>query len=399
MKRKIIIDKLIFWICILDLIFVPYFWKVAVSFSLPIIYIWMLFSSRKILSNKENRLLVFAISLIILSVIISSYYNASVFSLTFSVSIVIIQGLGYYFLFKYCILKYNINILKVLKMFSFFVFFMLMLFFINEEFFFKLIIPWNFRANPQQLEEYYFWKELIGGYRFAFIWQDPNNIGYIMVSTSAYVLFNCKTANKDKIVFFIIALLTILACKSAGAALALILTVYLAINDGLFKVIYRHKKIKRKKLFLFISIVFLILLFLLLSKVFFTKIVDSYIERMKYNSNSQRLNIYKYVLTNFNFSKCALWGYGMPSVKDGVYFSPHSAHFLLILAYGFPVYLIFIFIFFRKNIKKSWLEYIWILGIFLGFTLNILITEAKQLGIMMFLFASYRCSKEKQLII
>jgi len=78
---------------------------------------------------------------------------------------------------------------------------------------------------------------------------------------------------------------------------------------------------------------------------------------------------------------------------DGSKFSPHNGHFYWILGYGFISYVLFMYLIFRKRKRTGLKQYIWVLSILIGFTVNILLGEIKMMGIVMLLVA---CSSSQK---
>ena len=100
-----------------------------------------------------------------------------------------------------------------------------------------------------------------------------------------------------------------------------------------------------------------------------------------------RSKIYEYIVKNTEWWKYIICGYGGRTIVGGIYRSPHNGILYMILAYGFIVALKYIKLLFFKVKSQNIKHYLWRIPIFLGFMINIMITEDKIHVLMMMLLA------------
>ena len=90
-------------------------------------------------------------------------------------------------------------------------------------------------------------------------------------------------------------------------------------------------------------------------------------------------------MQHVDFWEYLLIGKGGVTLVDGVSYAPHNGHLYLILNYGFIAYFIFMYLVFRKRAGQTLETYIWILPIFIGFSINVMLGEIKLMGVVMLL--------------
>ena len=77
-------------------------------------------------------------------------------------------------------------------------------------------------------------------------------------------------------------------------------------------------------------------------------------------------------------------------------FATEIGHIYWIGRYGVPAYMMFMWLMFRKVSKQKWIDYIWIIPFFVGFTMNIAIGEYKWMAIYLMLLAYSRVSSYEE---
>lgn len=396
-KSVINIDLLVFWFCVLDIILFPFFFLISVSYSLPVVLCWTVCKSRHIFKNRQNKYLLIACCLIAISIVMCGFLNPVGLRVATSNALVLVQGFCYYWLFEYIFKRRIINIEAIFWLFLIFVFALAVLYFVNPDVLFQLIIKWNPRGNAHLLDTYNIAKKWGERWRFCFIWQDPNNIAYFIVSITTYIWMNMKTSISLKLFSALTAVVVLIASMSSGATLAAAMTAFLIIFFGIYKLLLNHKISSGKvKLGLMIVIAFAFAVIYIISNIetIDTSVLETYIGRLGSNSTSYRLVIWKFTIENNNWPMHLFFGLG-PAVSEGVVYSTHNGHLWLILQYGLPVFMIFNFFAFRPNSFRKWSHYFWVISVFIGFSINIMITGAKEMGMLMLLVALYRNEAEE----
>ena len=62
---------------------------------------------------------------------------------------------------------------------------------------------------------------------------------------------------------------------------------------------------------------------------------------------------------------------------DGVAVSPHNGHLYILYSYGLLAYLLFMYVFFRKRKHVRWCEMMFMIPLFICFTINIGLLDAR----------------------
>ena len=140
---------------------------------------------------------------------------------------------------------------------------------------------------------------------------------------------------------------------------------------------------------------FLLLLFILplviyaIFSFFESNVTQIALERVSSSSADSRFVIWKTLLVNENPFKYLLIGTGGNVFVNGLPFKPHNGHFHLIYSYGWIVYGLFMFVYFRKRKNTTWKEYFFLIPFLLGFTVNVGIYEPRFLNILSLLVAYF----------
>ena len=261
----------------------------------------------------------------------------------------------------------------------------------NKSLYSQLITFWNPRGLSAAASLY---GEELDGYRFSFLWMDPNNIAYTSVSIVAYLFTNEQTTLYQKIMVSVILIFTLTSAMSNGGFIALSVQIILIILAFLLKKVKQNKTLDSSQVLQFIS---LPLIYLGINKLWeyysSTDVAILSILRREENSAESRFEIWRYILNNVNFFKYIFIGYGGVTFINGIVTKPHNGHFYVILSCGIIAYVIFMAIMFRKRKITPLKNYLWIAGVFLGFTANVLIGEVKIGAIILLLVA---CSSSEK---
>ena len=385
------IDKTVFYLCLIDILFIPYAFFVAVSYSFFILMPWLVIRHRRIQKKyKEFKIYLLFIVLVIISTVMGIIVNGSMEE-NISQGIRIIQILGYYFLFRNYLDENRVNIKAFMMLFCIFVVFFCFIYNLDKHLYSQIIRLWNPRGLSMAASLY---KDL-SGYRYCFLWMDPNNIAYMFVGIVTFILTNEKTEFVSKIILVMGLLFVLISSMSSGGIISLIV-------ESVVLIVLSLTKKKQGRLFVVKLKTFFTMLLLPAIIYFIKRIWDSYsqstvalesFDRFNDNSVNSRLEIYKRIIFQTNFILYIFIGYGGVTYVGGVIQKPHNGHLYLILAFGMIAYFIFMYIVFRKRHITPVYNYIWIIPIFLGFSANVLLGEVKLSAIIMLMVA---CSSSEK---
>ena len=382
-------DDYIFWFAVIDILFLPYFWLVSVPLSLPLVLYWAVKRKSQFKDSAEYKIVNFMFILMIFSTIIGSVlhidntYENVIFLVKYYYIFMV------YFLFKFNFTSKDINLKKILMLFVVFVLVLAIAYYVDKNLYQSIKTVWNYRSNFFVSERY------IGlvGYRYSFIWMDPNNIGYMLSSVVFFLFTNEKVSFFTKIILLISLIVVLISTMSNGAFLALIITFGTYITLLLVNIVRLKIKTKTKPInviLLFASLFLVMFTVPQIPNLLGTNTAIEAIERIQSNSGDSRFLIWTYILENtrlFEYLLLFFIGKGGVTLVGVRELAPHNGHLYWILGYGFISYLAFIYVVFRKRKNTPFIKYIWIIPVLIGFTINTMIGEMKLFGLLMLLVA------------
>lgn len=385
-------DRFCFWFAVIDIFFLPYFKWVSVSFSVPLVFMWLMLNWNWILKKSEGAVLSIIVLAMIGSIIISVLYPFDLkwdtsLSTTIKRSIQYFMCMGYFLFFADYFKKYKVNINKILVVFliCLAVFALLYHVFPYEYATLKLnIYPADAHTRRYLNNEI--------GYRFNYILVDPNNVAYMTDGVLAWLLLNDKMETVNKIIMVLIGSFVVLSTQSGGGILSLAAVIMLYF---LSRIDYKKWTISIRVETLVALLLFAVLTIILLSREnvigYINKhLLDSIQARLSYYGTFKNMDIsggrFKDFFGALKYLNPIMIAIG--AGKEGI--SSESGHLYFIGLYGFPAYVAFLWFTFR--IKKCHLkgDFIWMLPFFIGFTMNIAIGEFKWLAIYYLLLAKSR---------
>jgi len=389
MSKEEKFDKFVFYACVIDYLFLPYVWFVSIPYTMPLLFYWIVRRNNILKKTKEYKMFLLMITLMGISTIFSFIY-APIYIYKNIVYLIFFTTMFLtYFMFSYYINRYPFNIKHFLIFFILFNIVLVIFFNIDKSFYHSIKLIFNQRSGIFINDNLY---EKFVGYRYAFIWMDPNNIAYVLNAIVLYLWCNEKTSFFVKVFSFVSLLYILIACMSNGGFLSLgiivgsyILIEVLHLLKGKYKI---RVQIKPLNLFLFIiTVCALVYVIPQIPKYLETGIAHESLDRIRNNSGDSRFEMWQYTIKNVNFLEYIFTGRGGVTLVNDTIYNPHNGHFIWILGYGLIAYYIFMYLIFRKRSVTSLKKYIWILPILFGFTINVMIGEIKLMGIVMLLVA------------
>lgn len=384
------VAEIVFWFSVIDIFFLPYISIISVSYSVPLIIIWMLIYNRQILSGKEGRVFLFLLFFMVVGSLISLIYPETLrwettFATTLKRFFQYLISFGYYFFYREYFMRNRVNINVFLLFFCFVVTIIAVFFFTSPGSYAEIkrfINPVDFHTV----------RYLSGthSYRFNYLWTDPNNIAYLMNGIVLWFVLDENETFKNRIIVLLLSTFIILATTSNSGMIILIIELILLF--GIRIVNLNNTKLNITTLFgvVFFIIVAFVFINTSLKDLIQGDLFNKWLARLTtYSSSSNfsggRLNDLKEAVTYLN-PLLLFFGSG----KEG--FTSENGHLYWIGLYGVPAYLAFMYLIFGKYKNIKWNRYIWIFPFFFAFTFNIAIGEFKWFTIYLAMLAYSRYS-------
>lgn len=376
--------KLMFYIVIIDILFLPYIRVFSASLSMLLLPIWFLFNLKKFKMTRENLALGTLIFLSLSSLLIS-YFTLPFSMVTSNIvnTIILLYGILYYLFFKYIFVKFDFNINSLLTKYLFFTFILALIYFLNPSTYFNVRTMWSMSGQTIAVTD------SLSISRFTSILSDPNNAAVVSSGVMAFLLFRKNDSSPFKNIFIMMITLFIVTATMSTTGFITFSVVIAFYGLTKFK-LSKSIKIKKKNVFFFFILLFLLPLFIYTIYSFFeSEVAQIALTRVSNNSADSRFDIWKTLLTNENPLKYLLTGSGGNVFVNGLPFRPHNGHLHLIYSYGWIVYGIFMFIYFRKRPNTTWKDYFFLVPFLLGFTVNVGIYEPRFINLLSLLTANY----------
>lgn len=388
-------DTIVFYTCIIDILFLPYIWFFTTNYSLIILSLWVLKKYKSIAYGKEFKLFLLFTVLMLLSTIISFI----IFPAQIDDTLIWVENIKrflqyitcflYYFFFSYYFNHYYVSIKKPLLFFVFFGVILAIIYNMDMSLFTKVKSIW---FNKDAFSQIYL-ESKDSLMRYNFIWTDPNNPAYAFVAVVTFLICNEKSNLLMSLILLFSLIFLIISAMSSGAVLSFSLVCFLITMLILTKSLVRPSKIFKKVhlrhiIIISLAIALLFVLFFQLRSFLQTDVALESIERLQTNTGETRFEIWKSILKSENLLKYVFFGKGATIIVDGHVRATHSGHLYLIIGYGFISYFIFMYIVFRKRKQMTWLSYVFVVPLFIGFTINTIIGEQKFLILIFILIAA-----------
>lgn len=385
--------------CIIDVLFLTYLPFIAMSASFLIIIPWFIFHHNKINNDNEFKTWKIFFTLSFISVVISFIVNSGlsdanelVYKNTKTWFIFITSTIYYFFFRKYLpFTRFNVN--KLLYYFVLYCAFFALIYYANPSTYMSLksiLNPYDGVTNSFMDDEYGF------QYRYNFLWTDANNVAYMFSAVTLYLISTTSMSLKKKIILIFSTLFIMIATMSTGGTLSFLVTLFLSIF--IFK--DRQKSIKFSMSdTLFITILLIAALVFFMN--YFNVITDNLIvkeslDRMEGNSIDSRTVKWKYLLENKPLIEYLFIGRGPIVLVKGISKSPHSGFLYLTYSYGFISLMLFLRLFFVKVKGLPISRFLFMIPIFIGFSINTLVANPKIMGLIAILTVLSRYSRFKK---
>ena len=167
-------DTWLFYIVIIDILFLPYVRILNSSISMLILPLWYIFKMNKIPITKEIKLFFVMIFFVLLSLIFSFLKYPQYISTNITNFIILLYGFLYYFFFEWNLRRNPMSLQMILIIYLIFVFLLSVVYFVNPSRYFYLRSFWTMSGNIIEINS----SLLI--HRFTSTFSDPNNLAIII---------------------------------------------------------------------------------------------------------------------------------------------------------------------------------------------------------------------------
>lgn len=365
--------KIFYYICVLDAFFIPYFSFINITYTSLFIILRTLFTKRMNLKDANILIYYFLFLSVSMSTLIGFILYPNQFRPLASEAFIFISSLSYYMYFRELHMKYKFDINNILVIFILFVVSFGFIYITNSNLY-EILRSFFFPKSTGISPESYF--DIYSTTRFYFIYQDPNNVCYIVLVVISYLILNKKQTPKSIFLLLCAQLFITIITYSIGGALAT------SIFVGIYLFSIRNKFLKRKEfiisvfIFIFVLVVFIILIPKYNIE---NEILSNFIVRLRGKTSvggDSRIGIWLNLIQEKSLIYYIFLGNGGVTFLKGVPYSTHNGILYLIYSYGMVSCIAFMYLFFRRR-NKPVLNHLWFIPLFIGFVLNILIGEQK----------------------
>lgn len=378
-------DSICFNLILFDIFFVPLFPWFSISVSLPILLLWYIKKGYLTKFEPEHKYFSVVFFLMAVSTMLSligfedASYNTDFFT-SFKRFVQYTTSFCYYFFFMYFFVQYQRNITNIVFWGIVYITLFALFYYLYQDSFiqFKQVVC---RFDPQVNR----WLDgnQLAVYRFNYLWADPNNVAYAIASLALfYIIEEHESIFKKYIV--LVCLLYVLLCTMSigGIGVTAILIPYVFFFSDRFRTGGSSIKIG-------VLAIILIIGYISYNFDYLYQIYDSGIRARQdiYGADGMaggggRWNDLLRGINKFN-PLFLIVGSG----QEG--FVTEIGHIYVWYMYGLPVYIYFLYVLFGKRSKLTFIEYLPIVPMFVGFTMNIAIGEQKYLLILLLISAYY----------
>lgn len=386
-------DVFVFRFALIDILFLPYFWLISAPLSLPFILHWSAKNIRYIFSGRDGNLLKIIFITMVNSFIIGMVFYPEYFYDNIKIGVIFLYCFGAYCLFKKVLSIYELDLKFLFNLFSIFLGIILLTYYTNKNFYSALTYFWNLRSGGAIAGLY----ENFVGYRFSFIWTDPNNIAYMISSIFIFLISYYRISIWMALWWFVLVIATMLASASRGGAIAFGGTLILYLIVVIIGRILIGGVI-RIRIQWVIGVCVLILICILGWVIYDSRVIDivansnvfAYAQERLGSEEDTRLEKWKSYyrgLEPWDWIFLVFAGRGAGSIFNGQSVSPHNGHIFWIFNYGLISLIAFLMLTFHLWSRIGLRRRLWMLPFFVGFTLNIMIGEVKLFAIYLLMLA------------
>ena len=383
---KIVITKSkipVFLMCFLlvDAALLPYIRRIKCTMGMLMILLWYLRNFNRFRTDREFRrfiacLVIMVVSLVIGFSVLPSNLPANfttgginVINYDITYSAIIIFAFIYYFYFREATKEYYEQFYAVLKFISITIFSFACLYIVSPTIFYVFRAIFTLSGNTRDVT--------IGAsyvYRYTYSFSDPNSISAISVAIMMLIFENKNEKIWKKYVYCAMMLISVIASMSAQGLMALVICLFIYVAR-----LFLEQKKRISTISLLITVVAIVLLFAAWVIIQNQPVIMKSLGRVTSNSNSAqtRLGVWKNLLANKGVLAYVLFGNGNAISLNGYAIMPHNGHLYLLYSYGLIFYMLFISIFLWKKRDTKWSNLMFLIPLFVCFTINVGLIDAR----------------------
>lgn len=373
------IQKLLLFLVIIDICMMPYIRPIKCLTSMLFLIIWYMFAIKKLKNDKEFFLFILTLGFCVISIVLCYLYspktaifsasNINPLNYTITYTMIFVYSYLYYFYYKNNINKHCKVVKNCLKIILFFFFLFALIYLISPTLFYWIRNFWS--LNPKNIVVTL---EKTTHYRFTGPFSDPNNLACFTVAI-LIILLEDNTSKLRASGYVVMSFVILFATMSTMGFLAVF--TYFLLKIGTFFIESKSIHLEKKHFLVLLGILLVFFAFIIILSN--NAIVIKAVNRVLSNQESVniRLNIWKKLLHNKNIFDYIFVGFGNAVLIGNEAISTHSGHLYLIYSYGMIVYLIYIYIFFRKRKRVSWSKYTFMIPLFLCFSVNVGLLDSR----------------------
>lgn len=376
-------DLFVFWFAIIDNLFFPYFWGITVSYSFPFVFLWFL---TRVIQKKSKTNDKYVLMEVLAG--LSTLFGCFLYSQYASDNIVLYSNL-LLAIFSYqlfCRVRDNSSeeivkwVHKTLLAFVIYVFLFALLFYSDFGKYEQLKHFFAPRLEESSIDV------LSGTIRFGYYWSDENNIAYMICAVVVFLLFSKYISFLWKNLLMAMVVVIVVATMSTGGVISLAFTIVVYLYVLFFGQERKISPIIKIIIILLIVALFIYGLIILFNSDVY-QLMTLRFEGKTDGGRDSRSSIYAIVIEATEWWQYIFWGYGGRTIVGGIYRSTHNGILHFIIAFGMIVCYQYLKMYFMKSKRQYWKEWIWRVPVFLGFFINIMITEDKIHVLMIMLLA------------
>ena len=381
--RNAKIEQFLAVFVLIDICLLPYIRQLSCITSMLAILVWYVLNLRSLRVDKEMAAFLITILLMGISMgrayvqmptYVAATYQSSgavnVMRQTITYSILLVYTYLYYFFFREVLRKDEARAVVLYKTFRVLyvaITCLAILYLVNPTVFYRLRTIWTLSGRILEASE-----ASSTHYRYTFSFSDPNNLAMMVTAMMILILERKGESRYFKYAAFMMCALVLVATMSVQGCIAFAL--YWGVKGVM---LLRRRKTTRGTVFFAIGLIVVGLLALVWIES--DSMIVRAIGRIVGNENSMliRLRIWWRILSNIEPLEYLLAGKGCVIEVNDLAVVPHNGHIYLFCAYGLIAYALFWFVFFGKKERRKWVHCLFLLPLFVCFSINIGLIDAR----------------------
>ncbi|MGV1681744.1 hypothetical protein [Sphingopyxis sp. NJF-3] len=374
-KKDITLDAALFLVLVADILFAPFLLPVPVPISFAILPIWI-FTLRSVPQARVFVPACIGAAFAVLSYVyglerIPSINDLAVERMANTAIVVFMFG-AYVMMMTTRMWSFN-RVIQLLRIYLIFLFILAVIFFINSSAYFAVRNFWSFKESVEIVSDLNILT------RFTGTMSDPNNLAVSTCAiTALLVLYQESKIWLNLIAMALTAVIVVASMSVTGVICYALLAATYVLGSKL-------PPLTRIALLMAAAITGLAIFFAIRE----TEVFRLATERVMDSDTDSRLSRWAVAMNMDKFIASIILGDGGTIFMNNFEYRPHNGHIHLIYSFGVFCYLAFISIFFRIRRIADWRHYLFLVILFIGFTVNVGIYEHRFAGVWVILMVIY----------